>query len=328
MSTTATPAQAAAEPAPLLYAKLAAPFPPAAIGWKPQVVKGNRAMACAYIDARDVQNRLDEAVGPENWWADYQILGKGEMVICRLTLLVGGRAVTKTDVGGESDQPDGGDRLKAAFSDSLKRAAVQWGVGRYLYYLPSVWCDFDPAAKQITRPPQLPDWALPARGGSTPDPRPKAITAPAQPVQQKENATPPNLPATGGELLARVTAYDDKLAAAKRISRGALVAHVVGAGVKAGYPANVADWTGPAIPFAVEAVKEFEAGLKPVQKYPELGDAMVAARWDWPACVRWLKVTYPQAGYADGLTPETLAPERLAHLVRHLNTLSVRGKGA
>jgi hypothetical protein len=44
--------------------------------------------------------------------------------------------------------------------------------------------------------------------------------------------------------------------------RGALLAHVTQAGVKAGYTPNLTDWTGPAIPFAVEAVKEFEQTVR------------------------------------------------------------------
>jgi len=156
---------------PNLHLELSAPFPIEAIGWKPQAVKGNRALAVAYIDSRDVMGRLDRVVGPENWWATYDLLGNGERVVCHLTILVDGRAVTKTDVGGESDQPDGADRLKAAFSDSLKRAGVQWGVGRYLYSLPAVWCDIDDR-KQITTPPQLPAWALPPREKAAPRPAP------------------------------------------------------------------------------------------------------------------------------------------------------------
>ena len=35
-------------------------------------------------------------------------------------LRLGDEWVTKVDVGGPSEQPDGGDRLKAAFSDVLK----------------------------------------------------------------------------------------------------------------------------------------------------------------------------------------------------------------
>ncbi len=74
---------------------------------------------------------------------------------------MGGDWLTKVDVGGPSDQTDGGDRIKAAFSDALKRAAVKFGIGRYLYRLPQFWCDYDPRIKKIVKLPQLPAWALP-----------------------------------------------------------------------------------------------------------------------------------------------------------------------
>jgi hypothetical protein len=57
---------------------------------------------------------------------------------------------------------DDGDKLKAAVSDGLKRAAVKLGIGRYLYRLPRQWVDYDPQTKQFKQPPQLPGWALPA----------------------------------------------------------------------------------------------------------------------------------------------------------------------
>jgi hypothetical protein len=66
------------------------------------------------------------------------------------------------------------------------------------------------------------------------------------------------LPANGQELHRRLREYDAKLAAQKLCTVGALLAHVTQAGVKAGFTANMSDWTGPAIPFAVDAVKEFE----------------------------------------------------------------------
>jgi hypothetical protein len=66
-------------------------------------------------------------------------------------------------VGGQSEQPDGGDRTKAAFSDALMRAAVKFGVGRYLYRLPSQWCDYDPQTRRFVKEPALPAWALPGK---------------------------------------------------------------------------------------------------------------------------------------------------------------------
>jgi hypothetical protein len=139
---------------------LAVPFKPAQLGWKPQVVQGTRCLAVPHLDARDVMNRLDQAVGIGGWRDEYDVLPSGA-VDCRLSVRLDGEWVTKSDAGAPSDQPDEGDRVKAAFSDALKRAAVKWGVGRYLYYLPRAWTDYDSQVRAIKAPPPLPAWALP-----------------------------------------------------------------------------------------------------------------------------------------------------------------------
>jgi hypothetical protein len=235
-------------------AALAVPFDPAQVKFKPQSVKGNRALAMAYVDARLVQDRLDEVLGVEGWQDEYQLLPDGS-VMCRLTINLGGRWVTKMDVGGPSEQPDGGDRLKAAFSDSLKRAAVKFGIGRYLYRLPAQWADYDPVKKHFTAPPTLPAFAQPpAKAKPKPAPAPKA-SAPAPAAEPK----PAALPTTGDELHRRLREYDAKLAAKKVCPMGALLSHVAQAGLKAGYGDDITAWAGPAIPFAVDAVKQFEA---------------------------------------------------------------------
>jgi hypothetical protein len=166
-----------------LFLRLAAPFPPDDVGWKPQAVKGNRALAIAYIDARNVMDRLDEVVGPGGWKDAYDVLSEGS-VVCHLSLKVGGEWITKSDVGSPSEQPDGGDRMKAAFSDALKRAGVRWGIGRYLYSLPHQWADYDPAKKQFVAPPRLPAWAVPkaaAKSNGKP-PAPTPATSPADDI--------------------------------------------------------------------------------------------------------------------------------------------------
>lgn len=148
---------------PQMMRDLSEPFPPGAVGWKPQSVKGNRAIALAYIDARDVMDRLDKVFGPDGWEDKYEVLEEGS-VRCILRLRFGSHWVEKSDVGSQSEQPDGGDRMKAAFSDALKRTAVKLGIGRYLYYLDTSWSDYDPAKKRLT-PPSLPTWALPGGSG-------------------------------------------------------------------------------------------------------------------------------------------------------------------
>ena len=232
---------------------LSAPFEAAEVKFKPAVVSGNRAMALAYVDARVIQDRLDEVLGVMGWQDSYKVLPDGS-VMCRLRLKIGDTWITKVDVGGQSEQPDGGDRTKAAFSDALKRAAVKFGVGRYLYRLPSQWCDYDSHKRQFVRTPTLPASALPSRKKEEP----------AKPAKQQPAATGPKLaahtmPANGADLLRRLHDYDARLAAQGVCDPGDLVKHVVQAGVKAGHGADLASWSGPAIQLAVEQTKAFEA---------------------------------------------------------------------
>jgi hypothetical protein len=152
---------------------LASPFDPTHVKFKPAAVQGNRALALAYIDARVVQDRLDEVVGVTGWQDEYEVLQDGS-VVCRLRIHLGEEWITKVDVGSPSEQPDEHDRVKAAFSDALKRAAVKFGVGRYLYKLKSTWCDYDPQKRQFRQLPQLPgvkvpQKATPAAGRKRPD---------------------------------------------------------------------------------------------------------------------------------------------------------------
>src|SRR5271170_4984673 len=143
-----------------LMQALAAPFDPREVKFKPAVVSGHRALAMAYIDARVIQDRLDDVLGGAGWQDEYECLPDGS-VVCRLRLRLGDEWVTKMDVGAPSEQPDEGDRRKAAFSDALKRAAVKFGIGRYLYRVGTIWADFDPQKKKFVRPPTLPPELMP-----------------------------------------------------------------------------------------------------------------------------------------------------------------------
>ena len=243
------------------------PVRPREVKFKPQMVKNNRAWL-AYIDARLIQDRLDEVLGVENWQDEYELLPDGS-VICRLRLKLGDQWITKMDVGSPSEQPDGGDRLKAAFSDALKRAAVKFGIGRYLYRLPAQWVDYDPVKKQFAQPPQLPAFALPEadrrRATGPGDGEDRGRSTPGGGSREAADG----LPADGEELHRRLRDYDAKLASQKLCTRGSLLAHVTQAGVKAGYTADMTDWSGPAIPFAVDAVKEFETDLRTPKAEPQ-----------------------------------------------------------
>lgn len=148
-----------------IQAALSEPFPDGVVSCKPQSVKGNRALAVFYIDARDVMDRLDEVVGVAGWKDSYRQLPDG-CVACTLAVKIGNEWIAKEDVGSKSDQPDIGDKHKAAYSDALKRAAVKFGVGRFLYELPMQWHDYDPAKKQFVTTPKMP-------GSSATKPKPQ-----------------------------------------------------------------------------------------------------------------------------------------------------------
>lgn len=252
--------------ADLLFRKLAAPFDETEVKFKPQAVKGNRALALAYVDVRAVMDRLDAVLGPGDWQDDYTLLSDGS-VACRLSIRVGDRWVTKVDVGGTSEQPDGGDRMKSAFSDALKRTAVKFGIGRYLYRLPQVWWDYDPAKRQFATPPRLPGWDKAPPAGR-PEGRP-----------QDGPAAGPSLPQTGPELLKRLSWAEAEMVGQGLCKQGELLEMVRATGVRAGFPEQLAQWAGPVqMGTAVGAVLAFKRQKKknPGPQAEDLGPAKVS----------------------------------------------------
>ena len=168
--------------------QLAAPFDVDEVKFKPQSVSGNRCAVITFVDARCVMDRLDTVMGMENWRDDYVQLDNGN-VLCKLSIRFGDEWITKCDVGGESDQKEADNKCKAAHSDALKRAAVKFGVGRFLYSLPIMWMDYDPQKRQIVGKPQLPDWAIPKKAAA---PKPQAVAPPAA-----NGTKTPHVPAEG-----------------------------------------------------------------------------------------------------------------------------------
>jgi len=97
--------------------------------WRTQSAKEFGTTLIAYLDARDVQDVLDNIVGPENWQCEYT--EAANQMICRIGIFCNGQWVWKSDGGSESNI----EKAKGLLSDSFKRAAVGWGIGRFLYRL-------------------------------------------------------------------------------------------------------------------------------------------------------------------------------------------------
>jgi hypothetical protein len=103
---------------------------------------------------------------------------------------------------------------------------------------------------------------LPARRNPFALPRRLPAEQPAPARREPAAKAASALPANGAELHHRLRDYDAKLAKENRCHVGALLSYVAQAGAKQGYGEDISTWNGPAISFAVDAVKEFDASLR------------------------------------------------------------------
>lgn len=181
------------------FKKLTEPFNENDIEWRLQQCgsKNGRiwARCLAYVSNRAIQNRLDEVVGAENWQNIYKeitpITVSGKLVAgstCGISIRITrddgtSEWVTKWDGSDNTDI----EAVKGGLSGAMKRAAVQWGIGRYLYNLKENFAIVSDDGKYSGKtkegtyfkwsPPKLPDWALPNASKVTPPVTPpKALT--------------------------------------------------------------------------------------------------------------------------------------------------------
>jgi Rad52/22 family double-strand break repair protein len=126
--------------------RLKEPFHPSRITWKPGSIRKDKtsAMALAYADLRAYQDRLDEICGMD-WAVTYTPWG--DKLICHVTI----NGVTRSSTGeptteAERNEIDG----TVAEAQAMKRACAQWGLGRYLYEMPTMWVDWDGSNGRFT----------------------------------------------------------------------------------------------------------------------------------------------------------------------------------
>jgi len=153
--------------------RLATPFNPSDIEWKPGATTRDKSkgLAMAYLDSRAVQQRFDDVCGPADWRNEFRE-GPSGGVLCGISVRIDredGTAewVTKWD-GADNSQVEA---VKGGLSGAMKRAAVQWGVGRYLYEIPSPWVRLDDRGR-FAETPKIPREYLPKpEGARTETPR-------------------------------------------------------------------------------------------------------------------------------------------------------------
>ena len=165
---------------------LADPFEAHDVEWRVQQSgvssKSNPwVMVIPYITNRAIQQRLDDVMGIDGWKNEFKEATSGKGYLCGLSIRFGDSWVTKWD-GSEYTQVEA---LKGALSGAMKRTAVQFGIGRYLYSLDTEFATCNPVESRFKAngefisiplnksnkggprmnaewfPPILPDWALP-----------------------------------------------------------------------------------------------------------------------------------------------------------------------
>lgn len=140
--------------------ELRKPFASEKIKWRVGATTNDkkRGLALAYVDSRVVMERLDNVCGVENWQKKYSFGNNGE-IICAIGIKIEDNWVWKSGGAGQTDF----EAIKGGLSDAFKRAAVSWGIGRYLYELPTIWADIKKQGKNyvIKDEPQLPAEFLP-----------------------------------------------------------------------------------------------------------------------------------------------------------------------
>lgn len=108
------------------------PIQPDEIEWRVQSAKDGKMTIVPYITNRCVMDRFDAAFGAWNWNSEFREIDNG--FICRLTVSIEGKVVCREDGASKTGiEPE-----KGGISDSMKRAAVQFGLGRGLYKYPRV----------------------------------------------------------------------------------------------------------------------------------------------------------------------------------------------
>lgn len=126
-----------------IFASLREPFPAASVSWRvgSTTKDKSKGLPLAYIDARDVMERLDDVLGPESWQSRYT--HAAQKTVCEIGIKINAEWLWKANGAGDTDF----EGEKGAMSDAFKRAAVLWGIGRYLYDIKSPWVEIEPQGR-------------------------------------------------------------------------------------------------------------------------------------------------------------------------------------
>lgn len=136
--------------------KLQAPFGKEDIEWRVQQAGSTNqaklwAIVVPYITNRAIQQRLDDVCSIDGWRNEYTSTPNDKGTLCGISIRLNGEWITKYDGAEDTDI----EAVKGGLSSSMKRAAVQWGIGRYLYKYEAAI-----VTPQLDKPQSMDGWIM------------------------------------------------------------------------------------------------------------------------------------------------------------------------
>lgn len=155
--------------------KLQAPFGVEDMEWRVQQAGSTQqgklwAIVVPYITNRAIQQRLDDVCGVDGWKNEYTSTPNDKGTLCGISIrfelptgkakltekgqieeIIGYQWITKWDGAEDTDI----EAVKGGLSSAMKRAAVQWGIGRYLYKYEAAI-----VTPQLDKPQSMDGWIM------------------------------------------------------------------------------------------------------------------------------------------------------------------------
>lgn len=134
---------------------LQAPFGVEDMEWRVQQAGSTQqgklwAIVVPYITNRAIQQRLDDVCGVDGWKNEYTSTPNDKGTLCGISIKFDDW-ITKWDGAEDTDI----EAVKGGLSSAMKRAAVQWGIGRYLYKYEAAI-----VTPQLEKPQSMDGWIM------------------------------------------------------------------------------------------------------------------------------------------------------------------------
>ena len=127
--------------------QLKAYFPESQLEWRVQQCGETKkdgkvwALVLCYVQARAIEDRLDEVVGFDNWQNEIRV--EGDNIIARLGIRIKGEWIWKENGASQTEI----EAFKGGISGAIKRVASSgFGIGRYLYQLDTTFAETSESA--------------------------------------------------------------------------------------------------------------------------------------------------------------------------------------